>query len=184
MTEQKTVGLVLYPLGLAPNTSNRLLVAKVRYFIMSHPDIHCLIYTLDTMGVLFHNEGLEQFTTYFPQSELKEELSILRFARWVAQETRSNVDNIIVFTATPYRQRAFRDTVKAFWEAVITIPIELATFMHPDFLRDNNLFYNAVGGDDSIYWFACFNPDERKRLRWRERWYRILPWSIYRIVAK
>jgi len=176
MTKQKHVGLVVYAFGTPhSNDSNKALAGYVCQFIIQHPNIKFLIYTQN--DIQFEDSECLKIT-YFSQLHDEDAPPTLRIARGAAQWARHRVDKVIVVAATPHRWRSLRDTRKAFEEAVVSIPIDIANFKHPDYIY----------GDEMSYWFDPKGTQIRaaSRIHWeqRERILRLMPYPIYRMIAK
>lgn len=191
MTKKQTVGLVVYAFGTPhSNMSNKALAGGVKQLILQSPETRFHIYTQN--DIQFKDIELLN-VTYFPQLNDEEAPPTLRIARGAAQWARQRVDKVMVLAATPHRWRALRDTRKAFQEAVVDIPIQLMQFMHPYYLHDMGHYFNNYEptifiGDDTSYWFDPNGTQIRaaSRSHWekRERILKLMPYPIYRIIAK
>lgn len=194
MTTQKTVGLVVYAFGTPhSNKSNRALAGHVLWLIQQCPEIRFRIYTQNDISFEYfeHTEWLD--VTYFPQLDDEEAPPTLRIARGAAQWARHQVDEVIVIAATPHRWRASRDTCIAFQEAVVDMPIYCQEFYHPKFISfcrsfDDYADHVRAANSDRNYWFdpdgTQFRATSCRHWNGRERILRIMPYPLYRIVAK
>ncbi len=190
MITQKIVGLVVYAFGTPhSNESNKALVGYVLQLIQQRSEIRFRIYTQNDIQFEFSDMDV----TYFPQLHDEEAPPTLRIARGAAQWARHHIDELFVIAATPHRWRALRDTRKAFKEAVVHIPIELANFKHPYYIHDNGLYFyeyesKGIIDDDTGYWFdpngTQIRATSRKHWEGRERILRFMPYPLYCIVAK
>lgn len=163
------------------------------WLIQKCPEIRFRIYTQNDIQFEDFEDNEYLNVNYFPQLHDEEAPPTLRIARGAAQWARHRVDEVFVVAATPHRRRALRDTRKAFNEAVIHISIELANFKHPDYLDAKGLSSydyepKHIRGDDTPYWFDPNGTQIRaaSRSHWEEREciLRLLPFPIYRIIAK
>ena len=117
--------------------------------------------------------NIQNGTTYFPQGEKEDAPPTLRIARGAAQWARGRVKKIIVVAAKPHLPRALRDTRKAFQEAVVDIAIEPCSDIA---YTCYNTWFDANG--------TQLRAASRRHWKIRDRILLLMPYLLYRIVAK
>jgi hypothetical protein len=173
LLDMTPIGVIVYAFGTPySNTSNQWLVSEVRKIYMHFNSI--LMYTQN--DIQFIGEGFQNLRdgiTYFPQGAGEAAPPTLRIARGAAQWARGRVKKIIVVAAKPHLPRALRDTQNAFKEAVVNIPIEPWSDIA---YTSYNTWFDPNG--------TQIRAASRKHWEGRERILRLMPYPLYRIVAK